>query len=614
MAGNARGVATRVWRQALAQLPYLVPTLGLIWSATGYRTVLWAVLLLCQGLLPIGTVYLTRAVVNSLVAAYRAGGGWESIEQVLVLAAAAAGLVVLGELLGIAIYWVKEAQAELVRDRIHALVHEKSITVDLAFFELPDFYDHLHQVTQGAAMRPLAVLETLGSLVQNGITLAAMAGVMIGFGWWLPLVLVAGTLPALWVVLRYAQLQHRWVLERTADERRAHYYDWLLTTSGPAAEVRLLDVGRHFQETFQVLRRWLYRDRLRLAKGQALAELGAGLVALGVNGVALAWMGWKTIRGLVTPGDLAMFYQAFQQGLRLANGLLANVGALYRNMLFLSNLFEFLELQPQVVDPRAPKKPPERLEQGIRFEGVIFRYPGSTRAALENFSLTIPAGRITAVVGSNGAGKSTLIKLLCRFYDPQEGRVEMDGVDLRELAVADVRRRVTVLFQEPVHYQATVAENIALGDKDAGSVQTAIEEAARAAGAEDAIGRLPEGYQNQLGRWFESGMELSVGEWQRLALARAFYRQAPILVLDEPTSAMDPWAETDWLNRFRRLAAGRTSILITHRLTTALTADVIHVMEDGRIVESGTHAELVALGGRYARAWKAQTGVSDLGS
>jgi ATP-binding cassette subfamily B protein len=249
------------------------------------------------------------------------------------------------------------------------------------------------------------------------------------------------------------------------------------------------------------------------------------------------------------------------------------------------------------------------LREGIRFRQVGFRYPGSQHVALADFNLTIPAGQMVAIVGPNGAGKSTLIKLLCRLYDPDEGRIELDGVSLRDLDLEKLRSLITVLFQQPVHYSATVRENIALG-KEPGSAQgfEQLAAAARAAGAADIIEHLPSGYDTLLGKWFDGGTELSGGEWQRLALARAFLRPAPILLLDEPTSAMDSWAENDWIQRFRGLANGRTVILITHRFTTARRADIIHVMADGRIVESGRHADLLARGGPYAQSWIAQRG------
>ncbi len=258
-----------------------------------------------------------------------------------------------------------------------------------------------------------------------------------------------------------------------------------------------------------------------------MAQLGAGVVALLITGAAMCWMVWKAVRGRATFGDLVLFYQAFNQGQQLMRSLLEQAGQIYANSLYLGNLFEFLALRPKVVDPAHPVPAPPALKQVIRFHNVTFRYPGSQRLALENFNLTIPAGQVVAMVGPNGAGKSTLIKLLCRFYDPDAGRIELDGIDLRAMPLHDLRRLITVLFQEPVHYNATVAENISLGDLEAGANSAEIEAAARAAGAEQCIARLPHGYGNLLGNWFENGAELSLGEWQRLALARAFLRQRP---------------------------------------------------------------------------------------
>jgi ATP-binding cassette subfamily B protein len=266
-----------------------------------------------------------------------------------------------------------------------------------------------------------------------------------------------------------------------------------------------------------------------------------------------------------------------------------------------------LDLQPSLVNPDDSVPITQPLRAGIEFREVTYSYPGSKRAALNRLSLRIPAGAIVALVGPNGAGKSTVIKLLCRLYDPDAGSICLDHVDLREIDIHNLRKMVTVLFQEPVRYNGTVAENIRLGDIRGAVELGQITEAAAAAGASEIVRALPRGFDTLLGTMFEEGSDLSTGEWQRIALARAFLRQAPIIVLDEPTSAMDSWAEADWLRRFRGLAAGRTALIVTHRFTTAMQADTIHVLEAGRIIESGTHDELVALGGRYAESWSAQT-------
>jgi ATP-binding cassette subfamily B protein len=287
--------------------------------------------------------------------------------------------------------------------------------------------------------------------------------------------------------------------------------------------------------------------------------------------------------------------------------LLENTGQIYSNILFLGNLFDYLELEPGITDPKEPKSSPVILEEGIGFESLSFHYPGSKRLALNDFNLTVPAGMVVAIVGANGAGKSTLVKLLCRLYDPDNGRITVDGTDLKALPLEAVRNLITVLFQQPVSYNATAAQNISLGDLKANAPLTEIRKASQAAGSDDLIMRLPEEYNTLLGKWFAGGVDLSVGEWQRLALARAFLRRAGIIVLDEPTSAMDSWAEADWMDRFRELAEGRTAVIITHRFTTAMRADVIHVMDKGQIIESGSHQELLAQNGRYAQSWRTQT-------
>ena len=600
-------------RLLAAQLPYLPRTLKLVWTAARGWTSAWIVALLIQGILPVATVYLTRTVVNRLLPALRAGATsegatWETLRPLIVAAALMGAVLLVSEALRGMTGWLRTAQSDLVQDHISNLIQKKSASVDLAFYESPEFYDHLHRARAEAGQRPIALVESMGSLLQNGITLIAMLAVLIPYGPWLPAALLVSTLPALYVVLRYSLLQYHWRQRATADERRTWYYDWLLSAGETAAEIRLYGLQDHFRLAFESLRGRLRRERLKLAKTQSRAELAAGVGGLLVSGSAIGWMGWKAVRGLATLGDLALFYQAFQQGLGLMRSLLDHVGQLYQNSLYLGNLFAFLALEPKVVDSPTAAPAPYPLHEGIRFRDVTFRYPGRERAILQRFNLTIPAGHIVTIVGPNGAGKSTLIKLICRFYDPVEGSVELDGQDLRALSVEDVRRQIAVLFQSPVHFNATVTENIGMGDLRIAKEPSEIESAARAAGADGIVERLPRGYDHLLGNWFQEGTELSVGEWQRIALARAFLRQAPLIIFDEPTSAMDPWAEADWMKRFRELVAGRTTLIITHRFTTAMFADSIHVMTEGRIIESGCHEDLLARGGMYAQGWAAQMG------
>jgi len=596
-------------RGVLSQLSYLPRALGLVWNAAPRLTLIWGMLLAVQGLLPAATVYLTRALVNSLVAVAGAGVDWAALRPALLMAGLMASILLLSEILRSIIAWVRTAQAELVQDYIRQRVHEKSIQVDMAFYDLPDYFDHLHRARSQASHRPVALLENMGSMLQNGITLIAMAGVLLPYGWWLPPVLLLSTLPAFYVVLDYTIRQHEWRVRTTADQRRAWYLDWMLTARETAAELRLFDLGRHFIGAYQALRTRLRGERIALARDQGLAEAVAGGSGLLITAGALLWMGWRVLHGQGTLGDLALFYQAFSQGQRLMRSLLENVGQIYSNSLFLGDLFEFLALKSQIMGPEKSSQVPAVSEKEISgpeiaFRDVTFSYPGASREILSHFNLTISAGQVAAIVGSNGAGKSTLIKLLCRFYDPSAGGVEMNGVDVRRLYVTELRRRISVLFQTPVQYSATVRENILMGDLKGAAPDA--KAAAWEAGAHDMIQELPQGYETLLGIWFSGGTDLSVGEWQRIALARAYLRRASVVILDEPTSAMDPWAEIVWLERFRDLVSGRTALIITHRLTTAMHADMIHVMDRGRIVESGTHDGLISQSGRYARSWHNQ--------
>lgn len=588
------------------RLQFLPKSLKLVWAATPKWTALWLLLIVVQGILPVALVYLTKAVVDSLsVAISEQGVVPENVYKALYLLGATACVVLASAALRSIMRWVQTAQSESVRDYISAKVHAKAVTLDLSIFESSRYHDMLHRATADAINRPLSLVQSVGSIGQALITLLAMLFVLASYYIWLPLVLIVGTVPAFYIALKYSLLAHRIFMRRTSQHRKAQYYASMLTDRDSAAELRLFSLGNYFRERYGEVRALLRNEQIEFAQRQAMAEFLAALVGLIAMGLAIAFVTLNIMRGGGTLGDLALIYQAFNQGQSLMQVLLANTRQLYINLLFVENLFAFLELEPVLLEPVLPYTEAAALKQGIVLNNVSFNYPDAEHRSLDNFSLNIPAGKFIAIVGENGAGKSTLIKLLTRLYDPVSGSIEVDGINLKSYPLEKVRALFTVLFQDPVKYQQSVADNISVAQWWKNPELADIEAAAIGAGASASIEKLDDKYEAVLGKLF-GGNELSGGEWQRVALARAFLRSAPVIILDEPTSEMDSWAEADWMDRFSTLIAGRTAVVITHRFTTAMRADVVHVMEAGKVVESGSHAELLSLGGRYAKSWNKQ--------
>ncbi len=560
-----------------------------------------------QGLLPGASVYLTKWILDAASQAIGKGLAWENVQLIVIPGGLMALVLLLQQVAKAVNGWVQTAQSQHVEDHIQKLIHDQAGSLDLAFYESSDYYDTLNQASNKASSKSLEVLQQLGGLLQNGITLVTIAAILVPYGLWIPLVLIFSTLPALYVVVKHNRKYHDWWERRTMDQRRARYYDMMLTYDFAAQEIRAFDLSDHFAEAYSDVREWLRGERIELEKNKSLATIGAGLTALAAMAAVMGVMAWRAMRGLATIGDLGLFYRSFREGQGLMRNLLQNAGKLYTNAMFLEHLFDFLAFEPTIQDPEEPREEDLLPEDAITFEEVSFRYPETEEYVLEDFDLTLPARKVTAIVGENGAGKTTLSKLLGRLYDPQDGRILIDGVDVREYRTQDLRDQITTLFQRPMRYQATVAQNIIMGNVHREHEQDGLEEAARKALIHDTIQDLPKGYDTQLGHWFEGGTDLSGGQWQRIALARAYYRDAPIVILDEPTSAMDSWAENEWLQSFGRLVdEGRTAFIITHRFTTAMHADIIHVMDDGEVIESGTHEELLEQEGHYAESWRNQ--------
>ncbi len=489
---------------------------------------------------------------------------------------------------------------------MHGLVQSQALTIDLQFYDLPENFDHLHRAQSESYYRPALLIQNLGSLTQQGIVLVAMLILLLRFGLIVPLAVTLSAIPAALLFIINSNRLNQWRADTTQVERRARYFSYLMTSRESAAEVRLFNLSRTLQANFRVAREFLRHGNRRVAIKQFTSEIAAATCSLVIAGSVIVWFIWQAIQGSVSLAELALLYQATFQSGRAMNGASQQLGQLYTNIVFLGNLFDYLSLKSHVVTPPDPKPLKLPLNTGYCLNNVSFAYPGSQRQAISDLSMTIPADKVVAIVGMNGSGKSTLIKLLLRFYDPSSGSITLDDVDLRELDVSEIRRKSAVLFQQPVQYSATLRENVQWGAADKADTDAHFQPAIELAGLSSVIAELPAGTEQLLGKWFQGGMELSVGQWQRVAMARAAIRNSPFVILDEPTSAMDPWSEERWLMRFREFVQHRTTLLITHRLTTARHADLIYVMEHGRVIESGSHAELLSLGQQYAAAWTAQ--------
>jgi ATP-binding cassette, subfamily B, bacterial len=578
----------------------------LVWESSPRWTVVSFGLLLVQGLLPLGQLYLMKCLIDTLTLGVTAGASDRTFQAALLWIGIAALISIFSDGCSALSKLTHTIQTEAVTDRVHHLLHTKSIQVDLQYYENTDYYNTLHRAQEQATYRPQMVLSGLLQVGQSSLSLLGILALLAALNWVVPFLLLVATIPGILTRFKYTGKAYGRISSWTERERQSYYFHTLLTTQPSAKEIRLFNLGHLFSQWFQTLRTSIRREKIQLATQQSSIDLITQSSATIVVAVACGITAHQTIQGMITLGGFVMYYQAFQRGQGFLRELLSQLVSLYENSLFLQDFYQFIDLKSTIVEPEDPQPVPTIWKSGIRWENVSFNYAHSQRSVLKNINLTIAPGEVIAIVGANGAGKSTLIKLLCRLYDPTEGKITLDGVDLRHYSAGDLHRQISVLFQDYIHYQLTVSENIWLGDIEVEPTSERIWEAARAAGANGTIDRLPQGLDTRLGNWFEHGEELSIGQWQKIALARAFLRDAQLVILDEPTSALDPHAEAEVFDRFRQLVKGRTAIVISHRLSTIKMVDRILVLSDGQLAEYGSHDELMQQEGLYTQLFTTQ--------
>jgi ATP-binding cassette subfamily B protein len=577
-----------------------------VWQAAPGWTVAGIALVFVQGVLPLLTLYLMKLIVDAVTVSLGAPDKMAAFRHIMLLISFAAGAALLNTVLQQIAGFVKEVQTLKVTDHMYDILHSKSTEVDLEYYENPQYFDTLHRAQQEGPYRPTRIVDGLVRLGQSGISLLVMVGLLFSFHWSVAVVLFAAAVPGILVRLKYSGKLYRWQHQRTQAERKSSYFNWMLTGDTHAKEIRLFNLGGLFRSRFSVLRKELRREGLEITRKRSVADLVAqGFGTIAVFG-SFGFIAYRTVQGVITLGDMVMYFQAFQRGLNNLRGVFGGVADLYEDSLFLSNLYEFLDLEPKVKQPLYPVPVPRPIQKGLMVEHVSFKYPTSNGNVLENISFSIEPGEVVALVGENGSGKTTFVKLLCRLYDPNEGMITLDGIDFRRFETMALRNEISVIFQDYVKYHLTVRENIWLGNIVLPSEHKRIEEAAFRSGADELINRLPKGYETPLGKWFEEGEELSIGEWQKIALARAFLRDAQLIVLDEPTSALDAKSEYEVFRNFRKLLDGRSAVLISHRFSTVKMADRIFVFDGGNIKEQGTHEHLMRLGGTYAEFFEKQ--------
>lgn len=597
----------------------------LVWAASALATTTLAVVTILLGVLPAATAVTAKLLINGVLAGINAHGGGHA-RLVLPLGpftyhswyTTTTGVVVMLAVLQLLLFaassllnTLRNISQQLLQNEVQVtiqlMIMERAARLDLPFFEDPASYDLLRRAQQDSVGRPVQMIAAAFGLMQTVITFATMIAILLGLSPLLAVVALLAPIPAFIADTRYGWMG--FMISRWSSPllRRMNYLLTLVTTDTNAKEVKLFELGDYFVQRYKALATTYNNRQRRLIRSRYLAGFAWGSLSTIAGSLTYLYVALQAIAQRLTIGDLTLYTTAATSVQSSIQGILAGFTSMYEHNLYLSNLFELMEKDRTILPPAKPIPLPRPLKGEIVFDHVTFRYPGAQTDAIRDANFTIDAGETIAIVGRNGAGKSTLIKLLCRLYDPTEGRILLDGHDLRDYDPDELRAVFGAMFQDYVPYQATAAENVGIGEvtkiEDRPAITTAIEKG----GAGELVAGLPHGLDTPLGKWFEiKSSNLSGGEWQKIALSRGFMRDAKILLLDEPTSALDAQAEFDLFQRLRRLSRGKTAVYISHRFSTVRQADRILFFEQGRLVEEGTHAALMKLDGRYAKLFRLQ--------
>jgi len=604
----------RTLRERFGALRTLRPFLAMVWETSPALTTTLVVLRLVRALLPIAALYIAKLIIDDVVALVRLPDhpttlqGWLAsgeLNGLALLLGAEFALAVLSDVLGRAVSLVDTLLADQVSNGSSIKLMEHAATLDLEDFEDAEFQDQLERARRQTSGR-LTLMGQLFSQAQDLVTVASFAAGLVVYAPWLIVLLAAALVPAFLGEAHFNAQTYTLDFGRTPERRELDYVRQTAASVETAKEVKIFGLNAFLIEQYKRLAATFYDANKALAVKRAV--WGGAFTTVGTIGyyAAYVWIAWRTLQGAFSIGDLTFLAGSFLRLRTLLEGLLAGFSSTAGQALYLNDLFSFFETRPEILSPANARPFPHPIREGFVFEDVGFIYPGAERWAVRHLSFTLKAGEVVALVGENGAGKTTLVKLLTRLYDPDEGRILLDGHELREYDLEQLRGGIGVIFQDFVRYNFSAGDNIAVGRIEARDDQARVERAARRSQADEVIEQLPFGYAQRIGKRFKNGVELSGGEWQKVAIARAYMREAEMLILDEPTAALDARAEFEVFQRFKELSQGKTAVLISHRFSSVRMADRIFVLADGKLAAAGTHEELIKQSGLYAELFELQ--------